>query len=78
MRCYLFACQLPSKNISASCPLYRIEQCAFVMQFVYRMQFPAKYAEYTKTKETAILYCNIIYYPYYISFLRNFNLFVLK
>ena len=50
MRCYLFACQLPSKELSASCPLYMIWEGAFVMQFVYCMQFPTIHVKVRKKK----------------------------
>ena len=41
MRCYLSACQLPSKELPASCLLIYVCRNAFVMQFVYRVHFPA-------------------------------------
>ena len=50
MRCYLFACQLPSKELSALCPLYMIWESAFVTQFVYCMWFPTIYVKVHKNK----------------------------
>ena len=50
MRCYLFACQLPSKELSALCPLYMIWEGAFVMQFVYHMWLLAIYVKVHKNK----------------------------
>ena len=48
--CCLFACQLPSKELSASCPLYTILRSAFMTQLVYACGFPPYSKKYAKYK----------------------------
>ena len=46
--CCLFACQLPSKELSALHPLYTILGSAFMMQLVYACGFPPYNKKYAK------------------------------
>ena len=56
MGCYLFACQLPSKELSALHLLFfTICNCVFVMQFVYCMQFPTICMKCIKMKNTSVI-----------------------
>ena len=60
----------PLKNISATHPLHTIWLCAFMMQFVYCMRFPAKNGKVCQIEKRLYLSVKYVYYPYYILLLR--------